>query len=427
MSIYDLNGRPPLLQAIPVGLQHALALLIGNVAPIMLVSAAVGINASQVGMLVQCALLVAGVVTLIQLNVVGAVGAKLPVMMGTSFTYLAVAISVGHQYGMDALIGAIVVGALFQILLALWVRRIKRFFPPLVTGCIVLCLGITLIPTGMDYLAGGVGSAGYGSSINLITGCFTLLTVVVLQVFGRGFFPIVAILIGIVAGYLLAIPMGLINFTAVQEAAWVSLPRPALFGLSFQIEAIIPVVIICLITSLQSIGNIAATAMAGLNRTESPRELRGGLLAEGIGSLIAALLNALPTTTYAQNVGIIAMNKAINRFSLMTGAALLIVCGFIPKLAALVVAMPACVLGGVAILIFAMVATTGIQMVSHERDDGRATIITALSVGLGAGLYFRPEALTAFPEWVSIIFSSGLPVTAAISVLMNILYVKRKE
>jgi NCS2 family nucleobase:cation symporter-2 len=389
----------------------------------MLVAAAVGIDASQVGMLVQCALLVAGVVTWMQLS---AVGAKLPVMMGTSFTYLAVAISIGRQYGMSALAGAIVVGALFQILLALWVGRIKRFFPPLVTGCIVLCLGITLIPTGMDYLAGGSGSADYGNSTNLITGCFTLLTVVVLQVFGRGFLSIAAILIGIVAGYLLAIPMGLIDFTAVREAAWVSLPRPALFGLSFQMAAIIPVVIICLITSLQSIGNIAATAVAGLNRTESSRELRGGLLIEGIGSLIAALLNALPTTTYAQNVGIVAMNKAINRFSLMTGAVLLIACGFIPKLAALVVAMPACVLGGVAILIFAMVVATGIQMVSCEGFDSRATIITALSVGLGTGLYFRPEALAAFPEWVSIIFISGLPVTATIAIVLNILCVKRK-
>lgn len=421
MSIYDLNGRPPLLPALSVGLQHFLALLTGNVAPIMLVAAAVGVDDALVGMLVQCALLVAGVVTFMQLNAFGAVGAKLPVMMGTSFTYLAVAISIGCRYGMDALTGAILIGALFQILLALWVGRIKRYFPPLVTGCIVLCLGITLIPTGMDYLAGGAGSADYGSSTNLLTGGFTLLTVVLLQVFGKGFLHIAAILTGIVAGYLLAIPMGLVDFKTVQAAAWVSLPRPVLFGLSFQMEAIVPVVIICLITSLQSIGNIAATAMAGLNRTENLRELRGGLLTEGIGSLIAAFLNALPTTTYAQNVGIVAMTKAVNRFSLMTGAALLIACGFIPKLAALVVAMPACVLGGVAVLIFAIVASTGIQMVSREGFDSRAMLITALSVGLGAGLYFRPEALAACPEWASVILASGLPVTAAIAIVLNIL------
>jgi NCS2 family nucleobase:cation symporter-2 len=420
-SLYDLDGRPPLKQAFPVGLQHLLALMIGNVAPMMLVAASLGMSGAQSGSLIQYALFVAGWVTLLQLMPAGWAGARLPIMMGTSFTYLAISISIGAKYGMEGIIGAILVGGGVQVLFSLFIVRIKRFFPPLVTGCVVMCLGLTLIPTGIDYFAGGAGSDGYGNINNLLLGAFTLFLIVSLQVFTKGFTRIAAILIGIVGGYLLAVVMGGVDFSTVREAAWFSVPKPLLFGVSFHPEAVIPMALICIITSIQSIGNLSATALSGLNREVSNRELRGGLLAEGIGSIFCGFFNALPTTTYAQNVGIVSLTKAVNRFSLAISAAVLVACGFMPKLSALIVAMPASVLGGAAVLLFATVATTGIQMVSVNGFTNRVAVITALSVGLGMGLFFRPDMLSAFPEWVRLLFASGLPVTALLAFALNIL------
>jgi NCS2 family nucleobase:cation symporter-2 len=420
-TIYDLNGCPSLGQAIPTGLQHVLALMVGNVAPILLVAASLGLGEAQSGYLIQCSFLVAGIITFLQVNAIGPVGARLPVMMGTSFTYLAVSISIGAKYGMSGIIGAILIGGGAQILIALFIPSFKRFFPPLVTGCIVMCLGLTLIPTGIDYFAGGIDSPAYGSINNLLLGSISLLIIVALQIFTKGIMNIAAILTGIVAGYLLAIPMGLADFSAVSKAAWFSMPKPLLFGVTFHVDAIVPMVILCLITSIQSIGNLSATAMSGLNRPLATRELRGGLLAEGIGSLFCGLFNALPATTYAQNVGIVAITKAVNRFVFSIAAIILIICGFMPKLSALILAMPASVLGGAAILLFASVATTGMQMIAKEGFNNRAAIITALSVGLGVGFFLKPAIFDGYPELAGILLTAGLPLTAVIAFLLNLL------
>jgi len=426
-SIYDLNGRPPLGKAFPVGMQHMLALMVGNVTPIILIAATLGFDNFQVSFLIQCSLLVAGVVTIFQLYSFGVVGSKLPIMMGTSFTYLAIAISIGGKFGMSGIIGAVLIGAIFQILLGFCITRIKKFFPPLVTGCVVLCLGLTLIPVGIEYFAGGVGSANYGSLNNLLVGSVTLFTIVFLQFFTKGITNIAAILIGICGGYILAVCLGMVNFDTVANAAWFSFPKPLSYGVSFQLEAIIPMAIICLITSVQSIGNLSAVAFSGLKREVTGKELRGGLLAEGLGSAFCALFNAIPTTSYAQNVGIVSITKAVNRFSLLLGALFLVICGFVPKLAALFVAMPPAVLGGAAILLFSTVAVTGMQMIGSERGfDNRTTIIAALSIGLGAGFFFCPDIFVGYPEWISILLTSGLPLATVIAFVLNIV-IKPKE
>jgi len=421
--LYGIEDRPPLLEAIPLGIQHVLAMLLGNVAPPLILAGAVGSVTGETTFLVQMALIVAGVATLIQAFPVGPVGARLPIVMGTSFAFLGPLIGIGNQYGIAAVFGAALVAAPVEMVMGFSLERFREYFPPLVTGIVVMLIGLTLIPTGMDYAAGasaGPGADGYGSLQNLGLAGLVLLVTVVLNQFFSGFVRVISVFAGIVAGYAVAIGLGIVDFSAVSSAGWITVPVPLKYGLSFEPSAILTVAFLYIITGMETIGDISGTVSA-TGRDASERELKGGLMADGVMSMFAALFNAMPNTSYSQNVGLVNFTGVASRFVVGIGGVCLLVLGFVPKVGAVVSAMPDAVLGGGALVLFAMIFSSGARIVNQNVTlDQRNSTILALSMALGLGVAFRPEILAEFPDRVQTFFGSALVTGGMAAVVLNI-------
>lgn len=420
-TIYDLEGQVPLKQAIPLGLQHVLAMFVGNVSPLIIVASMLQMPAEQKTMLIQNAMFIAGLVTLIQLYPIWKVGAGLPIVMGTSSGFLPSIQAAAGAYGYGAVLGASLTGALVEICLGFFIKPLKKFIPPVVSGTVVIAIGLSLIPIGVKYFAGGIGAADFGSLENLFLGTLVMLVILFFRQFTKGFTSVSSILIGIVVGYIVAIFMGKVDFTPVKEASWISLPRPFAFGFEFKIEAIIPIVIMYIATAVETIGDVSGITMGGLDREATDKELTGAVLADGVGSIIASAFGVLPNTSFSQNVGLVGMTKVVNKFVIMTGAVFLMLAGFFPKLGAIVSAVPYSVLGGATIIMFAMIAISGMQLIFKQNMYGRNAIIVAVALGLGLGLGNVPEALAQLPQWASLIFAqNGIVVAFLAAVVLNI-------
>ena len=426
-SVTALDGIPPLGEAIPLGIQHVLAMFAGNITPIIIVAGALKISVEEKTFLIQAAMFVAGMVTLIQLYPFKRVGAKLPIVMGTSSGFLPTCLSIGARYGLSGILGASLIGGLFEAVLGLFLKPLKKYFPPLVTGTVVLAIGLSLIPLGIKFFGGGIGAKDFGSSSNLLLGFIVLVTILIFKQFTKGISSMSAILIGIIVGYLVAIPMGKVNFDIVANAGWLSVPVPLKFGLTFHWDAIFAMLIMYIVTAVETVGDISGITMGGLKREATDKELSGGVIADGLGSSFAALFGVLPNTSFSQNVGIVAMTGVINRFAIATGAIFLILAGFFPKLGAIVSIMPPSVLGGAAILMFAMIAISGINLITKEPLDGRNGLIVAVALGLGFGLGSVPEVLAILPEWAKLLFAqSGIVVASMVALILNIIFPKDK-
>ena len=424
-KVTELDGMPPLEEAIPLGLQHVLAMFAGNITPIIIVAGALKIPVAEKTFLIQAAMFVAGIVTLIQLYPLGRVGARLPVVMGTSSGFLPTCLSIGARYGLSGILGASLIGGLFEVVLGLFLKPLKKYFPPLVTGTVVMAIGLSLIPIGVKYFGGGIGAKDFGSPSNLILGLIVLVTILAFKQFTKGFSSMSAILIGIVVGYIIAIPMGKVNFDAVASAGWFSVPVPFKFALTFHWEAIFAMLMMYIVTAVETVGDISGITMGGLKREATDKELSGGVIADGLGSSFAALFGVLPNTSFSQNVGLVAITGVVNRFAIATGAIFLILAGFFPKLGAIVSIMPPSVLGGAAILMFAMIAISGINLITHEPLTGRNGIIVAVALGLGFGLGSVPEVLQVMPEWAKLLFGeSGIVVASMVALILNIIFPK---
>jgi len=424
-KVTELNGVPPLEESIPLGLQHVLAMFAGNITPIIIVSAALKIPAAEKTLLLQAAMFVAGVVTLIQLYPLGRIGGRLPIVMGTSSGFLPTCLSIGARYGLSGILGASLIGGLFEAVLGLFLKPLKKYFPPLVTGTVVIAIGLSLIPIGVKYFGGGVGAKDFGSPSNLLLGLIVLVTILIFKQFTKGFSSMSAILIGIVVGYIVAIPMGKVNFDAVKAAGWVSVPVPFKFALSFHWDAIFAMLIMYIVTAVETVGDISGITMGGLKREATDKELSGGIIADGLGSSFAALFGVLPNTSFSQNVGLVGITGVVNRFAIATGAVFLILAGFFPKIGAIVSIMPASVLGGAAIIMFSMIAISGINLIVQEPLDGRNGMIVALALGLGFGLGSVPEILANMPEWVRLLFGeSGIVVASLVALTLNVIFPK---
>lgn len=424
-SIYELDGRVPLSEAIPLGLQHVLAMFVGNVSPLIIVCGMLNMEAGQKAMLMQNAMFIAGLVTLLQLYPVWRVGAKLPIVMGTSSGFLPTVKVAAGSYGYGAIMGASLVGALIEILLGFFIKPLKRFFPPIVTGTVVIAIGLSLIPVGINFFAGGIGAADFGSISNLLLGLFVMAVIIFFKQFTKGFTSVSAILIGIVAGYIVAIFMGKVDFSGVAQASWISVPQPFAFPFEFKIEVIVPMVIMYIATAVETVGDVSGITMGGLGREATDRELSGAVLADGVGSAIASCFGVLPNTSFSQNVGLVSMTKVVNRYAIMTGAIFLLLAGFFPKLGAIVAATPQSVLGGATVIMFAMIAVSGMQLIFKQNMEGRNAIIVALALGLGLGLGNVPEALVNLPTWANLLFAqSGIVVSFLVASIMNIILPK---
>ncbi|MDW7673977.1 MAG: nucleobase:cation symporter-2 family protein [Bacillota bacterium] len=425
--VYGVDEKPPLKEAVPLGLQHVLAMFAGNVTVPIIIAGVLGLTVGERAFLIQSAMLVAGIATLIQANRIGPVGANLPIVQGTSFGFVPTSIAIGTQFGLSGILGAAFIGGLFQAVLGFFLKPLRKFFPPIVTGTVLLTIGLSLLPTGINYAAGGVGAADFGSLSNLALAGIVLAIIVFFNQFFKGFLSMAAILIGIVVGYIIAIPMGKVDFSSVGNAAWFAFPTPLQYGLTFHWAAITAMLIMFIVTTVETVGDISGITVGGAGREATDKELSGGIIADGLGSSFAAIFNALPNTSYSQNVGIVSFTGIMSRYVVTIGAFFLIAAALFPKLGAIIAVMPQSVLGGAAIIMFAMIATSGITLISKDELNRRNLLIVAVALGLGLGLGSVPDALKYFPEEIRLIFAgSGIVVACLVSLLLNVILPKEE-
>lgn len=436
-SIFELTGVPSLKQALPLAVQHVVAMIVGCVTPAIIVSGAAnggaGLSTGDQVILIQSALVVAALSTLIQLFPIGrnwklGIGAGLPVIMGVSFAYVPSMQAIAADYGVATILGAQLVGGLVAVVMGLLVRKIRVFFPPLITGTVVFTIGLSLYPTAINYMAGGTGSADYGSWQNWLVAVFTLVVVTVLNHYGKGIWKLSSILIGVVAGYALAACFGMIRFDSVSEATMFQLPGLMHFGITFEPSSCVAIGLLFAINSIQAIGDYSATTIGGLGREPTDRELQNGIVGYGLSNVLGSFLGGLPTATYSQNVGIVTTTKVVNRWVLGLAAVILGVAGLVPKFSALLTTIPYCVLGGATVSVFASIAMTGMKLVTSEQMDYRNTSIVGLAAALGMGISQASAALATFPAWVTTVFGKSPVVLATlVAVLLNVVLPKSKE
>lgn len=435
-SIFELDGIPRLGEALPLALQHVVAMIVGCVTPAIIVAGAVGggglSNTDQV-ILIQAALVVAALSTLIQLFPIGrkwkfTIGSGLPMIMGVSFAYVPSMQAIAEGYGIATILGAQIMGGIVAIVMGLLVRQIRVFFPPLITGTVVFTIGLSLYPTAINYMAGGVGSENYGSWKNWLVAFFTLTVVTALNHFGKGIWKLASILIGIISGYIVSIPFGMVDFSAVGSAGVFQLPKFMHFGVHFEISSCVAIGILFAINSIQAIGDYSATTIGAMDRTPKDGELQSGIVAYGITNILGALFGGLPTATYSQNVGIVTTTKVINRWVLGLSAVILGIAGIVPKFSAVLTTIPQCVLGGATVSVFASIAMTGMKLVASAEMDYRNSSIVGLAAALGMGVSQASAALATFPAWVTTIFGKSPVVLATlIAVLLNVILPKGRE
>lgn len=419
-------------EALPLALQHVVAMIVGCVTPAIIVSGAAGLENKEQVLLIQSALVVAALSTLLQLFPIGkkggfAIGSGLPVIMGVSFAYVPSMQAIAQGHGIVTILGAQIVGGVVAVLMGIFVKKIRVFFPPLITGTVVFTIGLSLYPTAINYMAGGTGSEDYGSWQNWLIAFFTLAVVTGLNHFGKGIWKLASILIGIIAGYIVSIPFGMVNFDKVGEAGIFQIPEFMHFGVEFEISSCVAIGLLFGINSVQAIGDYSATTIGAMNRTPKDQELQNGIVAYGISNMAGALLGGLPTATFSQNVGIVTTTKVINRCVLGLGAVILGVAGIVPKFSAILTTIPQCVLGGATVSVFASIAMTGMKLVASAEMDYRNSSIVGLAAALGVGVSQATAALATFPEWVTMIFGKSPVVLATIiAVVLNIILPKSR-
>lgn len=431
--IYQLDGRPSLCVAVPLGLQHVLAMFTSNLAPILIIASVCGLSGADTVVMVQCAMFVSGLTTFIQLYPLKLgkkhqVGANLPIVMGTSFTFVPTASAIGAASGIGTVLGSCLVGSLSEVFMGFFYKYIRRFFPPLVVGCTLVTIGVNLLDVGVDYFAGGTGAADYGSLQNMSVASFVLIIVIVLQRFGKGLAKNSAILIGLVAGYILAAFLGMVDTSSIAEAAWFRLPLPMHFKLEFSLPAILSFAALFVTSGLETIGNTSGITIAGFDREATERETAGAILADALGSTTAAFFNALPNTAFGQNAGIVSMTKIVNKWCIATGAFILMISGFFPKLGAIFAAIPNAVLGGAIITVFGMILINGIKMIAKAGFSERNILVMGITFALGMGMASHPDAVAQLPVAIRFIFSDSVTSTCIVAIIANIVFpMKDKE
>ena len=423
-SVFSLDGLPAPGQLIPLGLQHVVAAIVGIITPAIMVANTCGLPDSDRTLLIQVSLIVTALATLLQLYTIRRrIGSGLPVVMGISFAYVPTLLAIGGQFDLPTILGAEIVGGCVAILFGIFVKQIRKLFPPLITGTVIFTIGLSLYPTAVRYMAGGAGSEGFGGLKNWSVALVTLAVVVLLQNFGKGVLKLGAILWGMIVGYVMALCLGMVDFSAVAPAGWFQLAAPLHFGVNFEVSACVSLAVVYVINAVQTIGDLSSTTMGGMDRMPTDRELSGGIVAQGVVSIIGALFGGLPAATYSQNVGIVTVNKVINKAVFAFASLILLVAGLVPKLSAILTTIPQAVIGGATISVFATITMTGIRMITSEHFSMRSSAVVGLSVALGVGITQVAGALQGpgFPAWVHTVFgSSPIVVTAIVAILLNL-------
>lgn len=428
----DPDYFPPVSQAVPLGIQHVLAMFASNVTPAIIIAGAAGyaFGSSEMVYMIQTVMIFAGIATLLQTVGLGPVGARLPVVQGTSFAFIPIMIPVVKTAGMAALFGGIVIGGIFHFLLGTFIGRIRNLLPPLVTGIVVMTIGLALIPVGIKYAAGGVplmGKPEFGSLANWSLALIVIVVTLGLKFFTRGIASTAAVLIALVAGYVAAIPMGMVNFGKVASAGWFAVPSFMPFGFEVNLAAIIGVCLMSFVSAIETVGDISGITKGGAGREATDKEIAGGTMADGFGTALAGLFGGLPNTSFSQNVGLISMTGVMSRHVVTCGAVFLVVAGLVPKVGALIAAMPIAVLGGGVIVMFGMVVSAGITMLSDVTWNRRNMLILAISLSIGLGLQAVPQALQHLPATLKILLTSGILPAALLAIILNIVLPERLE
>ena len=456
LGVFSFEGDMPLAQAIPLGLQHVLAMFVGNLTPLLIVTGACGLAGAEFAdvqlALLQNAMWIAGVVTLVQLFAIGPIGGKVPIIMGTSSGFIGVFNSVAASMGgglvaYGAIMGASIIGGLFEGVLGFFLKPLRRFFPAVVTGTVVLSIGLSLISVGVNAFGGGNSAPDFGSFENFCLALIVLIVILAVKHGTTGFVSASSILVGIIVGYVVAGVMGLVlpttgvtadgveytkawvlNWDKVAAASWFAIPELLPVTPVFDMRAIAPVLVMFVVTAVETVGDISGVTQGGMNREATDKELSGGVVCDGLGSSFAALFGVLPNTSFSQNVGLVTMTKMTNRKALSCGAIFLILCGLCPKLGAVVSIMPQSVLGGAAVIMFASIVMSGIQLITREPLTPRNLSIVSVALGLGYGIGANPAVLASAPEMVNLIFGgSGIVAAAAVAIVLNIVLPKDKE
>ena len=443
-SEYELEGRIPLGRAIILGMQHVLAMFVGNLTPILVIGAACALgDAGLMVPVIQNAMLVAGLVTLVQLWTIGPIGARLPCVMGTSSGFIGVCSGLAGSMGggvaaYGASLGACVIGGLFETFLGFLFKPLRKLFPGVVTGTVVMAIGLSLISVGINSLGGGNNNKDFGDPVNLLVGLIVLIAIIILKHYTKGILSSASILFGIIIGYVVCGILSLfiqttyvadgetlvhswvLQWDKIRSAAWFSLPTILPVKFIFDVRAIIPILIMFIVTSVETIGDLSGIAEGGFGREATDKELSGGVICDGLGSSFAALFGVLPNTSFSQNVGLVGMTKIVNLFAISMGAIFLVLCGFCPKLAALIQLMPQPVLGGAAVMMFATIILSGMQLISKNGIGSREITIVAVSLGLGYGLGSTANVLSMLPQWVGYVFGgSGIVPAGLCAIILN--------
>ena len=428
-NIYKLDGRVPLLKAVPFGLQHILAMFVANLTPITIIAAAGGLSQAEIAILLQNAMFIAGIATLIQLFSVWKIGSRLPIVMGVSFTFVTVLSTVAVNYGYPAVIGAVICGGVFEGTLGLFAKYWRKIISPIVAATVVTAIGYSLLTVGARSFGGGY-TEDFGSATNLLLGTITLAVCLGWNILAKGYLKQLSVLVGLVVGYIVAIPMGKVDLSVIFSEGFVSLPKILPYTPEFHMGAIFSVAIIFMVSAAETIGDTTALVSGGLDRDITSEEISGSLACDGYASVISAFFGCPPVTSFSQNVGLINMTKVVNRFTIATGAGCMILAGLLPPVGNFFASLPESVLGGCTIMMFGTIMVSGIEMLAKAGFTQRNITIAALSLSVGIGFTAASEIglWGIFPELIQSVFSANVvAVVFVVSIVLNLVLPKNME
>jgi len=426
------NKKMPLNQSIPLGIQHVFAMFAGNITVPLIVAGVFGVTTGEKIFLIQMALFAAGVATIIQTVGYKNIGARLPIIQGTSFAFIPIMLPF-KAFGLGAIFTAAFIGGIFQILIGKMLKPIRHMFPPLVTGIVVLMIGVSLLKVGITYAGGGkylldkVPDA-FGSAKHLTIAFSVLIVAIIANLRGKGMVSSASILIGIIAGFIVAAFLQEIKWEKIAEADWFAFPMPLQYGIDFVWGAVILMLFMSIVTTIETIGDISATTMGGANREATDKELSGGIMADGVGTAFASIFNAMPNTSYSQNAGLVAFTGVISRHVGTVAGVILILLGLFPKLGGIIAAMPDSVIGGAAIIMFGLIAAAGIKLISKSEMSQRNILILALSLSFGIGLWLIPEFVAHVPDFgikLKLLLTTGLIPAGLLAFILNAILPKK--
>lgn len=427
-AIFTLDGKVPVAKAIPFGLQHILAMFVANITPIIIVAGACGLKPKDMAMIIQSAMLIAGIGTLIQLFPVWKIGSRLPIVMGISFTFVSIACVIGGKYGYGTVMGAVLVGGIIEGILGLFAKYWIKIVAPIVSATVVTAIGFSLLTVGANSFGGGQGAADFGSVNNWILGSVTLVCCLLFNIFAKGFLKQLSVLFGLIVGYILAVCMGMVDFSAIHSSAIVALPRLMPFHLEFKASAIVAFVLIFLVSATETIGDTSALAATGLNRDVTKDETAGSIACDGFVSALSSIFGCMPITSFSQNVGLVAMTKVVNRFAIATGAIIMILAGLFPIFGAVLATLPDAVLGGCTIMMFGTIVVSGVQMLGKCGYSQRNIFIAALSLSVGLGFTQCADLFKVFPELVRTVFAENcVAVVFVMAIILNLILPKNMD